>query len=389
MARKEFVKVVWDRKHLAEKRGHGYIEFVVYLSRLQRKFISFGCATEMEWRRIKNSHGIAEQVKKYTSIVEAMHVLGEEMTVKNFEAHLNLETTLKEAKKDEAKMFNGQDLTESFVDFMRDFMENEDVAHGTMKHKKCVLRSIEESGIISKYEDLTVANIMAYDRYLHDGKRTDVTIATYHKYLHYYINILIAEDRIPKDPYKRVKIKKGESEPRQPLTEDELLLVRNVDLSGREKLDRVRDLFIFMAYTGLSYADTQVFDFKKSTVWDEEQGIYYISGKRVKTGVAYYTPMLPPALAVLQKYDYRLPKISNQKANDHLHTIEQMLGIQKPMTCHIARHSFATLSIELGGSMEASSKMLGHTNIKTTQRYAKIMQSKVRLNGGILAAAIR
>ena len=338
MAKRNAVKVHWDRKKLAAKRGHGYIEISIYLSEGQRKFISLGSAMAMEWMRMENSKELAEEVAKYESIVEAMRTLGEDMTVANFESHLDLQEVVENTRQVEGKMFNGYDLTDSFIEYVSDFIQQENVAKGTLKHKKVVLRSLKTFGMLRTFEDLKPANIMAYDRWLHrDKSRSDVTIATYHKYLHYYINVLLMEERIPRDPYKNVRIKKGESKERQPLTEEELIKVRDAVLE-REKLDRVRDLFIFMAYTGLSYIDTQSFEFKKMTVFDKETGLYFIDGRRLKTKTKYFTPILPPAQKVLEKNNYQLLKISNQKANDHLHTIEEKLGIEHPMTCHCGRH---------------------------------------------------
>ncbi|MBQ9355902.1 MAG: tyrosine-type recombinase/integrase [Prevotella sp.] len=387
MAKKSAVQVLWDRKKVADKKGYGHIEIIIYFTKKERKHISFGKCTPMEWRRLENSKEIREQVKKYEGIVELMKSLHEEMTIANFEAHQELREIVKVKKEESGLLYNGNDLSGSFIEFIRSFIEQEDVAKGTKKHKRCVLRSIEESGFISTYNDLTPANIMRYDRWLHDGVRTNVTIATYHKYLHYYINVLLMQELIPRDPYKNVVIKKGQSQERQPLTEEELIKVRDAVLE-REKLDRVRDLFIFMAYTGLSYIDTQSFDFKKMTVFDKETGLYFIDGRRLKTKTKYFTPILPPAQKVLEKNNYQLLKISNQKANDHLHTIEEKLGIEHPMTCHIARHSFATLCLAHGVPADNVSKMLGHTNLKTTMRYAKTLQTTIRHNTSALVGSL-
>ena len=374
---KSAVKVVFDRKKRAERLGHGIIDIVINLGNGERKYIAFGSATPMEWRRIENSSELRNQMEKYQKIVDGMKALGENMTKNNFDAFAGLSAAVEEKKRDEGKFYNNQDLTENFLHYVRNFIENENCALATLKHKRVVLRSLEDFGHIQTFEDLTPSNIKAYDRWLHNGVRTDVTISQYHKYVHYYINTLLMEERIPSDPYKKVPIKKGESKMRQPLTEQELIKVRDAKLE-REKLDRVRDLFIFMAYTGLSYADTQHFNFKEMAVFDENEKMYYIDGRRMKTKTEFFTPILPPALAVLEKNDYRLMKISNQKANDHLHTIQEKLEINHSMTCHIARHSFATLCLSHGVTMESVSKMLGHTNLKTTQRYAKVLQSTIR-----------
>ena len=383
--KKDAVTVVFDRKKRVPKCGKGKVEIRVYLNRLERKHFIVGEATPFTWEAVAKRAEVRMEMDRYQKIIDAMEAFGEEMTLDNFNAHLGLVQAVPDIIP--GNYFNGYNLEDSFIEYIRDFQTQENVTKATMKHKRCVLRSLENFGRIQSFADLTPANIMAYDRYLHDGIRTDVTIATYHKYTHYYINILLMEERIPRDPYAHVKIKKGESKVRQPLTEAELIRVRDAKLE-REKLDRVRDLFIFMAYTGLSYIDTQAFDFKKMAVYDEQSGMYFIDGKRLKTKTKFFTPILEPAMNVLKKYDYQLPKISNQKANDHLHTIEEKLGITKPMTCHIARHSFATLCLNHGAGMENVSKMLGHTNIKTTQRYAKVLQSSIIQHSSMLASVI-
>ena len=116
--------------------------------------------------------------------------------------------------------------------------------------------------------------------------------------------------------------------------------------------------------------------------------MYYIDGSRLKTGSNFFTPILPPAMEILEKYNYTLPKISNQKANDYLHIIESRLGINKPITFHVARHSFATLALTHDIPIEKVARMLGHKDIKTTQIYAKILKSTVANHASDLAKAI-
>ena len=130
-----------------------------------------------------------------------------------------------------------------------------------------------------------------------------------------------------------------------------------------------------MAYTGLAFADMEIFDF--DTMTEQREDYTYIDGDRVKTGSNYFTPILPPAMEVLKKYDYKLPVRSNQKINDYLHIIESDLHLNKPVTCHIGRHSFATLMLSYGFTLEEVKKMLGHKDIKTTQIYAKLSSSVV------------
>ena len=133
-----------------------------------------------------------------------------------------------------------------------------------------------------------------------------------------------------------------------------------------------------MAYTGLAYCDMSVFDYK--TMTEEHSDYTYIDGARLKTGSNFFTPILPPAMEVLKKYDYKLPVVSNQKVNDYLFLLKERLGINKQVTCHIARHSFATLILSYDIPMENLKRMLGHKNIAVTQIYGKILKSNVEKN---------
>jgi len=130
-----------------------------------------------------------------------------------------------------------------------------------------------------------------------------------------------------------------------------------------------------MAYTGLAYCDMCLFNYK--TMTEKHGNTIYIDGSRLKTGSSYFTPILPPALEVLKKYDNKLPIISNQKLNDYCHLIEADLKINKNVTCHIARHSFATLMLTYGAGYESTKRMLGHKDIRTTQIYGKVLKKTV------------
>ena len=180
-------------------------------------------------------------------------------------------------------------------------------------------------------------------------------------------------DMIPADPYERVKINRGKSKERQPLTEDELTKMRKMNLD--DKPDHVRDLFIFSAYTGLAYCDVQAFNFDLMT--EKIGNMYYIDGQRLKTDTRFFTPILKPAMEVLKKYHFNLPKITNQKGNDYLHIIQNTMGLHKSLTFHVARHSFATLAISHGVPIEDVARMLGHEDVRTTQIYAKILKSTI------------
>ena len=368
---KKRVRVVYDRKKVSAKTGTGKIELSVYLQGGERKWITVGEASPNEWMAIAESKAIQSKVTHYEEVIKAMGLLQEEMTIENFNRHAELdELNINQGK----VMYKGTDLRQSFVDWCLERLENEGLAKNTIKDHKVALNLVKESGYLQSFKDLTKANVVAFDKWLRmDNKRSDYTIHGYHKKVKKYTKLLWQLEMIAEDPYQYVKFPKGNNKERNPLDEAELLKMRNLKCKGY--LERARDLFIFMAYTGLAFCDMELFDFDTMTV--ERPDYTYIDGERLKTGSNFFTPILPPAMNVLKKYNYKLPIITNQKLNQYCHVLEALCQIHKPVTCHIGRHSFATLMLSYGFTLETVKKMLGHKDIKTTQIYAKLSKKNV------------
>ena len=362
------VSVVFDRKKVAEKRGQGIVEMQVYLSRRERKYIPIGKCSPDELEDYLSSRDVRNEIKRCNDIISAVLLFDDEMTVQQFDSYY-----LGKKKSRSSNLYKGTDQTNNFIIYMKESIDKEKFSTGTHKHKICTWEAIKRFGKIKTFADLTPKHILEFDEWLHDGSRTDVSVHTYHKHLRKMTRYLRMADMIPVDPYERVKLSRGKSKERQPLTEDELDKLRAIKLT--EPLDHVRDLFIFAAYTGLAYCDVQVFNFDQMT--EKIGNIYYIDGERLKTGTKFFTPILTPAMEVLKKYDYNLPKITNQKGNEYLHLIQHAMGLRKSLTFHVARHSFATLAISHGVPIEDVARMLGHEDIRTTQIYAKILKSTI------------
>ena len=158
------------------------------------------------------------------------------------------------------------------------------------------------------------------------------------------------------------------------LTEDEIAVIRDRDFHN-ESLNRVRDLFVFQAASGLSYTDMAKLvpsDFRKT-----EDGQYYIHDKRNKTGVYYTAVILEEGVDVLKKYNFNLPIIGNHKINVYLKTIRDICGIDKPIFSHVARHTYATRCLNRGIRLEVVAKLLGHSTTRITQHYAKLLQKNI------------
>ena len=168
------------------------------------------------------------------------------------------------------------------------------------------------------------------------------------------------------------------------LTDEEIAAIRNKEFSGKG-LNLVRDMFVFICYTGLAYID--IYNLTKEQLSIGIDGSLWIITNRQKTGNASNIPLLPIAEEIIKRYENHplvsnsgklLPVYTNQKVNEYLKTIAENCGINKKLTFHCARHTFATtVTLANNVSMESVSKMLGHKSIKTTQHYAKILDSKV------------
>lgn len=194
--------------------------------------------------------------------------------------------------------------------------------------------------------------------------------------------ICVKNDHIPRDPFFAFKMAKHEVD-RTALTEQELKAVES-KVFDIPRLEQVRDIFLFCCYTGLAYAD--VAKLKESDLGEGRVGEKWINIKRQKTDTASRIPLLPQALRLLKKYanhagseqGFLLPVLSNQKMNAYLKEIGDVCRITKPITFHLARHTFATtVTLSNGVPIESVSKMLGHRSLKTTQIYAKVLDRKL------------
>lgn len=194
--------------------------------------------------------------------------------------------------------------------------------------------------------------------------------------------IIVARNNgiLTKDPFANYKIQMKKVD-RGYLTEDEIKIILKKKMVS-ERLEHVRDLFIFSCFTGLAYSD--VANLREENIRKSFDGKLWIMTKRQKTNTDVNVPLLDIPKMILKKYKGKLPNgkilpvISNQKLNAYLKEIADICGIKKNLTFHLARHTFATTTtLSKGVPIETVSKMLGHTNIETTQIYARITNSKI------------
>lgn len=220
------------------------------------------------------------------------------------------------------------------------------------------------------------------------------TAVKYIKNFNKIIKICLANDWLDKNPFANYKSKVKEVE-RVYLSEDEVQSIINKDFKT-ERLSLVRDIFLFSCFTGLAYIDVK--NLTKSHISLGIDGNKWIFTHRQKTESASKIPILPVTQIIIDKYENHpesnnqerlLPILSNQKMNAYLKEIATICEIEKELTFHIARHTFATtITLTNGVPIESVSKMLGHKNLRTTQHYAKVLDKKVSEDMQILRAKI-
>lgn len=228
------------------------------------------------------------------------------------------------------------------------------------------------------------AFIMDYEFYLRTVRNcANNTAVKYIKNFSKIIKICIANDWISKNPFANYKSKIRELE-RTYLSEEDIQSLIDKNFSST-RLELVRDIFLFSCFTGLAYIDV-----KNLTTENISKGIdgdEWIFTHRQKTEAASKIPILPVTAMIIEKYcdsnevliqKKLLPILSNQKMNAYLKEIATLCNINKELTFHMARHTFATtVTLTNGVPIESVSKMLGHKNLRTTQHYAKVLDRKV------------
>ena len=260
----------------------------------------------------------------------------------------------------------------------------------TYKHYKSSRKRLAEFvRKFSKRKDYPVEKVNykfleAFDVYLKKEYKVHQNTAwNYHKHTRRVLNLAVSMDLIKKNPYAKYKVPLAETN-RDFLTATELNAIQDKEIKI-QRLDAIRDIFIFACYTGLSYSDIAKLhrDHLRKGI-DKNDWIFI---DRTKTNNRSRIPVLPQAKTILKKYQntpqYQvkgllLPVLTNQKMNSYLKELADICGVNKELTMHMARHTFATtVTLSNGVPLETVSKILGHTNLKTTQIYAKILDQKI------------
>lgn len=269
-------------------------------------------------------------------------------------------------------------------------LDRGDIVKATYQRwERCVDYLVEFLNLTQNVEDIPIRDVTSgtiddFEHFLRMRKGCANNAAV--RYVRCVKNVMryaLAHKWITHDPFIGKKYQRTHTE-RQFLTEPELKAVMELDLKDIPRLEIVRDTFVFCCFTGLAFCDIK--SLQRSNITTDTEGNTWIRKAREKTGEMSIIPMLAVPRHIAEKYatnpvviqkDVVLPVITNQKMNAYLKEIADLARIEKHLTTHLARHTFASLSLSNHVPIESISKMLGHADIRTTQIYAKTQDKTI------------
>lgn len=376
------IKFVFDRKHLASNIKKGVIELRITFNRKQ-KFITTGVKCfPGEWddahESIKSLSSQEDNAMLMKVRKRALKIIGEMVDAENID--LNAIPSLIKQKE--------TDIT--FEDYIHKRMMAKQVSDYTKKAYHVFFSRFTEWGKMQYFRNITESNIRKWDEYLHTvtweekdrfgknvtRKYSQASIGSMHKNLKVFINDAMVDGYVKENPYstKRIKIDKGSTRIDKFLTKEEIEKIESADMPTRS-LSEARDLFLIQVFTGLSYVDLMLYDF---TQCRNASDYAVFSGYRSKTGVLFTFVLTPKAKAILEKYEYNLPKLPNQKYNVKLKLVADAAGIDKQPTTHDGRRSCGYMLLNAGVPIGVVSRILGHSSIRQTeQAYARLLDDTI------------
>lgn len=361
------IKVVFDRHKKATKSNTGLVQIEVYHNH-SRRFFSTGVKVYSDqWSEktyVKNRKDAIDLNEQINNTLGKIRGCVNEVYKSSGDFFFDKFKVLYESSKKDVG---------SFIDFVADRIEKRGNRESTQKQHWVFHKSLEDFAVIQTFKDVNLVNINKYEDWLTQKGIIQTTKYSYMKRFKVYVAEAVKFGMIEKNPFEGMHYDRGKSKGRKYLTESELKSLKDVELDST--LDKVRDVFLFMCYTALSYSDVQKFDYSRDVF--EQKGKKVFRDTRQKTDEEYFIVLIPQAIEILEKYEYKLPVFANQRMNDYLKVIAKFAKIKKEITTHYARHTSACLALNNGVRIEAVSKMLGHANIKTTQVYAKLLTDEV------------
>jgi integrase/recombinase XerD len=325
---------------------------------------------------------------KLQSIKHKLNLLYIELTNKNENVHANLLKQYFQGKK--SIQFTIGDLMNDYLEHRLQIVKNGEITEATLQKCRITLKNFNNFLTENSIKNTPINGLnskLGMDFYYWLQKSLNTGLAYAAKSMQVIkamLNYAILNEYIKYNPFQALRFKRGQRKKIEYLTPEEIKKIALFNFKS-ERLQQVSDLFLLQCYTGFSYSDLGNFNSKKHIEIDIK-GREWIVKPRTKNGYDAVLPYFPEAKFIIEKYTsvdqfglkMFLPQISNQKYNAYLKEIGEILGIETKLTTHIGRKTFGTIALNNGYSIESVSRMLGHSNIKTTQtHYAVILKERI------------
>ena len=370
-------RIVYNRKNHLNAEGKALLQIEAYLKGKRIYFSTNIYLTPKQWddkRKVIKFHASAESLNYYLKeFIMKLESRELELWKQGYEVTLSMlkDCSLKDEKS-------------SFLKFVEKEIEKSSSRESTKNNKMSTLKILANFRNNLRFDELTTQLLYDFESYLHKNEYNINTIAKHMKHLRLFVNSAIDKGYmdIKNYPFRRYKIKMKESRHTFLLPEELQKMEELTVPVGHSDAEHVLDAFLFCCYTGMRYSDfinlsSQNFVSINSNPW--------IVFNSVKTGVETKLPLHMlfngKALRILQKYRHDMNVFfqlkSNSKTNKELEYICKLVGIEKHVSFHVARHTNATLLLYKGTPITTVQKLLGHRNISTTQVYTEVLNATI------------
>ena len=382
MERHTYTINFWVSPSNARKNGTAPINATITLNGNRASFSSNKKVNPSDWdatrQRVKGTNETAKLINE--SLLQIKNKIYKKEVELLERGYILTADLLRDAYQDKIDAIQTKTLNQIYQEFLDSLNKVEATYYSSSRTFELLKEYMKKK---FKREDMFLLELnysfMAdFDMFLKtEYKQKKNTTVKHVKCLKRVVNIALANKYLQIDPFLNYKVEREKVE-KEFLTEEELRAIINKDFS-LPRLERVRDIFIFSCFTGLSYSDVKTLN--ESHFIKDEEGRIWIKKHRVKTGVLSRIPLLPIPKLILEKYkggDKLLPIIDISSTDSYLKEIADLCGINKRISYHTARFTFATtVTITNRISLEVVSKMMGHTNTRMTSHYAKIVDKYI------------
>lgn len=373
--RQTFSISFYCRKSKADKKGLAPIEISIVINgqrtylRLPRKERPEEFKKAMESKRENEMKVYCENQRvRLNSIVEDMQFSDIEITAEN----------LKECyqRGGVAKFYTLGELWEDIIGNKKGEKATGDIQLDTFRRYTIARDAFYEATGYDKNtpaKKVDIQDVNRLQQHLRDKGITQGTIYQYHARCKAAFSLAFNRGKIKQNPYAEFKMNKGEKKDIIWLTMKELDTLMNKDFKI-ERLEKVRDLFIFQCFSGLSYGDMA--ELERKDYQKNNRGQIFIDKHRKKTGKRFISIVLSEGKRILDKYDFQLPVLSNQKYNTYLKEVQETCGLDKELHTHLGRTTYICYLYQKHVSIETIATIVGHSTCKTTLRYYAKMDNE-------------